>query len=93
MHRPAPSARKRTPARERPNAYRRGYCDPTWLATRKAVLLRDSWECRSCGKLCDGRREAHVDHIVPKRLGGLDDLTNLQTLCVNSHSAKTAAGG
>jgi 5-methylcytosine-specific restriction protein A len=91
-HRPAPKQRVR-PAVERANAYQRGYCDASWFATRKAVLVRDNWECRACGKLCDGKREAHVDHVVPKRLGGTDDLTNLQTLCVRCHSSKTVGGG
>jgi 5-methylcytosine-specific restriction protein A len=92
MHRPPPKARKRPPV-ERPNSYQRGYCDATWFATRKAVLLRDNWECRACGRVCGSYREAHCDHVVPKRLGGTDDLANLQTLCVRCHSAKTAAGG
>ena len=34
--------------------------------------------------------EAHdVDHIVPKRLGGTDKLTNLQSLCIHCHKQKT----
>jgi 5-methylcytosine-specific restriction protein A len=32
-----------------------------------------------------------VDHIVPLRHGGTDDLTNLQTLCLRCHGRKTVA--
>ena len=76
--------------KSRPNAARRGYCSMQWKATRAAVLRRDVWECQDCGKVCASSREAHVDHIVPKRAGGTDDLENLQTLCRQCHSRKTA---
>ena len=31
-----------------------------------------------------------VDHVVPKRAGGTDDMDNLQGFCHACHSAKTA---
>jgi 5-methylcytosine-specific restriction endonuclease McrA len=31
-------------------------------------------------------KRAHVDHIVPKRQGGTDEVTNLRTLCASCHS-------
>jgi 5-methylcytosine-specific restriction enzyme A len=31
-----------------------------------------------------------VDHIIPKAQGGLDEESNLQSLCKPHHSAKTA---
>lgn len=34
-----------------------------------------------------------VDHIIPKREGGLDEWGNLQALCDSCHSKKTAQGG
>jgi 5-methylcytosine-specific restriction endonuclease McrA len=42
--------------------------------------------------VCDDRREAHADHVVPIAAGGERyDLANGQTLCVKCHGAKTAA--
>jgi 5-methylcytosine-specific restriction protein A len=45
--------------------------------------------CRLCKAA--GRRTAAqlVDHIVPKRAGGTDDGSNLQSLCRRCHDAKT----
>jgi len=31
-----------------------------------------------------------VDHIVPRKRGGTDDISNLQALCYRCHSTKTA---
>jgi 5-methylcytosine-specific restriction endonuclease McrA len=35
------------------------------------------------------RPAKHVDHIVPKALGGTDDEGNLQAICVECHQQKT----
>jgi 5-methylcytosine-specific restriction protein A len=86
-------ARKRDDT-NRPNAAARGYCDKAHRAWRKAVLTRDAWTCRDCGRVCSDHREAQADHIVPIRKGGERyDLGNGQTLCVVCHSRKTARGG
>lgn len=55
-----------------------------WQIVRCAVLDRDNYRCKKCGR--PGRE---VDHIKPKKLGGTDDLSNLQTLCSNCHTKKT----
>ncbi|RAJ89861.1 HNH endonuclease [Larkinella arboricola] len=54
------------------------------------VLARDNWTCCSC------RRSAkehgivlHVDHILPRSLGGRDELANLQTLCRKCNIGKS----
>jgi hypothetical protein len=54
------------------------------------VLVRDNWTCCSC------RRSAkehgivlHVDHILPRSLGGKDELQNLQTLCLKCNLGKS----
>lgn len=41
--------------------------------------------CRVCGA-----RATDVDHVVPKRAGGPDAHSNLQSLCHSCHSRKTA---
>jgi len=75
---------------DRPNAYQRGYCDAAHKAWRAAVLTRDAWQCRECGRVCDDKREAHADHVVPiADGGGRYDVSNGQCLCVRCHGAKT----
>jgi 5-methylcytosine-specific restriction protein A len=49
-----------------------------WRRKRQMVLDRDSHTCQRCGQ---SEGSMHVDHIVPRRLGGLDLIENLQTLC------------
>ncbi|MBE9509154.1 MAG: HNH endonuclease [Chloroflexi bacterium] len=46
--------------------------------------------CRECAELGLVVSATDVDHIVPKRDGGQDELENLQSLCQAHHSAKTA---
>ena len=59
-----------------------------WARVRRAVLDRDAWRCRSCGRA--GRME--VDHVVPLRCGGDPfDPANLQSLCRRCHIEKTRA--
>ncbi len=73
----------------RPNAAQRGYCSRAWYAMRQRVLVRDAWACQECGRVCADKREAHVDHIMPKAQGGLDVMENLRTLCIKCHGRKT----
>ena len=57
-----------------------------WKRVRLAVLDRDGWRCRHCGRA--GRFE--VDHIIPLEAGGAAfDMDNLQSLCRPCHFAKT----
>ncbi|MBS1940563.1 MAG: HNH endonuclease [Bacteroidetes bacterium] len=51
-------------------------------AKRYQVFQRDDWKCVSCGK--DPRNHSitlHIDHIIPRSKGGLDQADNYQTLC------------
>ena len=70
------------------------YRGSEWFAIRKAVLLRDEYKCAVCGLIVMDMPQ--VDHIIPRRAGGSDDPSNLQTLCMTHHAQKTArenAGG
>lgn len=67
---------------QRPPAHRRGYGGP-WRRLRLLVLNHEPF-CRLCGAPA-----TEVDHIVPLRAGGTNELSNLQPLCKSCHSRKT----
>jgi 5-methylcytosine-specific restriction protein A len=67
--------------------YAHHYATASFKAARQAVLVRDLYTCRGCGRVTTNRPQ--VDHIVPLRAGGTDALDNLQTLCLRCHAAKT----
>jgi ATP-dependent DNA helicase RecQ len=56
-----------------------------WQQTRAVVLNRDNHKCVACGVEC-GRGEADVHHLMPRNLGGSDELANLVTLCDGCHA-------
>lgn len=74
--------------RHRGSAHDRGY-GADWRRLRARVLAEEPL-CRHC--LRDGRVTAatDVDHITAKARGGTDDRANLQPLCHQCHSRKTA---
>ncbi len=47
-----------------------------WRDLRKACLVRDGYRCIVCGE-----RAVVVDHIVSRKAGGQDTLSNLRSLC------------
>ncbi|APM39137.1 RNA-guided endonuclease IscB [Clostridium kluyveri] len=49
---------------------------------RKSVILRDGCECMECGK---SSCVLEVHHVVPRRLHGNNNLSNLITLCSECH--------
>jgi ATP-dependent DNA helicase RecQ len=55
-------------------------------AYRELVLRRDGFRCRQCGVHCH-RQDADVHHLIPRSMGGSDDLGNLITLCDGCHAA------
>lgn len=72
-------------------AHRAGQSGWQWTALKKRVLRRDRHLCVKCHG-----RGAEVDHVVPVaeclRAGkDPDDMSNLQTLCVDCHAKKTRA--
>lgn len=76
----------------RASAAARGY-GAAWRRLRDEVLERDGYvcrcsECRALGRVL----EAHeVDHVIPKALGGTDDLGNLQAINGDCHRRKSQA--
>jgi HNH endonuclease len=54
---------------------------------RFRVLERDNYTCRYCGATPPAAR-LEVDHVVPKSLGGSDDLVNLVTSCSVCNNGK-----
>jgi 5-methylcytosine-specific restriction endonuclease McrA len=56
---------------------------------RYEVLKRAGFRCELCG-IPASERAIEVDHIVPRKHGGEDDLTNLQALCFKCNANKGA---
>jgi len=56
-------------------------------AVRQYVYQRDRHQCQSCGKTTP-EISLSIDHIVPLALGGTNDLSNLQTLCLPCNQRK-----
>jgi 5-methylcytosine-specific restriction endonuclease McrA len=54
-----------------------------WRRIRQQVINRDR-----CCQLCGTEEMLTVDHIVPRRLGGDDNLLNLQVLCSGCNGSK-----
>lgn len=53
----------------------------TTPSIRWQVFQRDQWKCVSCGHSAHDGAILHVDHIIPRSLGGKNCLENYQTLC------------
>lgn len=56
--------------------------------TRQVILARDEHTCQGCGAGPLRPDELHVDHIIPRAMGGTDTADNLQALCVRCNLAK-----
>ena len=58
-----------------------------WQILRAAVLERDGWKCRACGK----RGRLEIDHIKAVRTNpeAAFDPRNCQALCAPCHTRKT----
>lgn len=56
---------------------------------RYEVLRRDFYSCRYCGATAP-YTPLVVDHVTPRKLGGLDVLENLVTACQSCNNGKSA---
>lgn len=61
---------------------------PLTTDTRFAVLRRDGYRCRYCGRTSE-TVELHVDHVVSVAAGGSDDMSNLATACQDCNLGKS----
>ncbi|MGB9587746.1 MAG: HNH endonuclease [Armatimonadota bacterium] len=57
---------------------------------RFAVLHRDNYRCRACGRSVEDGVKLQVDHIIPIDWGGKTELDNLQALCEECNAGKKA---
>lgn len=78
------STQHRSQDARRESSTARGYKTAAWKKLRQLVLARDPM-CRHCGRASS----SDVDHRLPKELGGIDSMENLQGLCHSCHSRKT----
>ena len=58
-------------------------------SVRVDVLHRDKYKCAFCGR-SSKQIQLEVDHIIPFSKGGSNDISNLQTLCIDSNRGKGA---
>lgn len=47
------------------------------------------YQCKRCRKWFP-KEQIEIDHIIPKRKGGTDDISNLQALCIHCNRSKKA---
>jgi hypothetical protein len=66
------------------------------VATRNKVCRRADFRCEYCGLHQDQSPLAalHIEHILPRKHGGNDDLDNLALACIdcNLHKGSNVAG-
>jgi len=58
-------------------------------SVRVSVLHRDKYKCVFCGRNSK-QIQLEVDHIIPFCKGGSNDISNLQTLCIDCNRGKGA---
>lgn len=56
---------------------------------RFAIMKRDRYRCRLCGRAAANGRTLEIDHKTPITRGGTNDPANLWTLCTICNSGKS----
>lgn len=59
------------------------------LSMRYKILKKDNFTCVACGRNVDDGVKLHIDHKKPFSLGGLTEISNLQTLCSECNIGKS----
>lgn len=60
--------------------------DDNWPVVSKQCKHRDGGRCTKCGKTGSTSNPLQSAHILSKRQGGPDTLSNVKTLCRSCHS-------
>lgn len=68
-------------------AHRRQRRSPIGRRLRFAILRRDGFKCRYCGRPAP-EVALHVDHVLPVVRGGTDEPDNLVTACPDCNHGK-----
>ncbi|MDQ7054911.1 MAG: HNH endonuclease [candidate division KSB1 bacterium] len=55
------------------------------ILSRKNILKRDGFRCQYCGRR---NKPLTVDHVIPKKRGGVDSWENLVCACVECNNKK-----
>jgi len=56
-------------------------------SVRQYVFQRNNYQCQSCAKT-HKETQLTIDHIIPLAKGGSNDISNLQTLCLECNRKK-----
>ena len=75
---------------ESPGTQSRGRYIPKKV--RDEVYTRDQYACFYCGKTQDEGAVLNLDHFIPRKLGGTNEVDNLFTSCKNCNNRKGAVG-
>ncbi len=81
---PNKSQKRRKASTDNGISSRSRYIPPS---VRVSVLHRDGSKCVFCGRTAK-QIELEIDHIIPFSKGGSNDLSNLQTLCIDCNRGK-----
>ena len=67
-------------------------------STKKYIAIRDNFQCKGSVWYheCNSKGRTllihHIDHIIPRSMGGTNEHSNLQLLCTECHQAKSNMG-
>jgi len=70
------------------DAFRTMHQDEKWRAFRRRIWERDRGLCRLCGQPVALSPAMHIDHVVPRALGGPDHWDNLRIVHAACNQAR-----
>tara|TARA_R100000656_G_scaffold32743_1_gene28292 strand:+ start:4057 stop:4392 length:336 start_codon:yes stop_codon:yes gene_type:complete len=72
------------------NNFQSFYNSKRWRSLRNYYLSMNPL-CKTCEEAGYCEPGTDIDHVIPLRLGGTNNLDNLQTLCRSCHARKSGA--